>query len=406
MGLTAPSTSPCLFSGTIIPGRASLHVGLYVDDLVYFSPDPEVEREFERILASFFPVSFLGVASHFLGIHLQWTDEPEGHLSVHLSQTAYVEETAALHRLEDVNPVLTPYRSGCHVDTASGDVSEAITQEFQSLIGSLGWLASNTRPDISTIYGLLAQWSCKPTSGHIALARHALTYAISTKTHGISFTSIPTMFNGTYNHFPLTHADANWGPQDAVPPNQRDPLPPRELPLFTSRSISGFVTFLAGGPIHWKSARQRTTALSSTAAEIDATNEATKFLLGFSNTLQHMDHRDVFFPTGKPTVIYNDNRSCVDWCKGTTTKNTRHIQMWENFIRENIANSFLTVEHIPGHLNIADIFTKEMKDVDHFITIRDALVTPRPTFIDLSAPQPTLGSCISSSPALGVYECT
>jgi hypothetical protein len=47
-----------------------------------------------------------------------------------------------------------------------------------------------------------------------------------------------------------------------------------------------------------------------------------------------------------------------------------------------------------------------MKDVDHFITIRDALVTPRPTFIDSSAPQPTLGSCISSSPALGVYECT
>ncbi|NDC79445.1 MAG: hypothetical protein EBZ67_16485, partial [Chitinophagia bacterium] len=43
MGLTAPSTSPCLFSGTIIQGRASLHVGLYVDDLVYFSPDPEVE---------------------------------------------------------------------------------------------------------------------------------------------------------------------------------------------------------------------------------------------------------------------------------------------------------------------------------------------------------------------------
>ena len=379
LGLTSTPESPCLFSGTIIPGSAPLHLGLYVDDMVYFSTDPTVERRFEDQLSSFFPVNFLGVASYFLGIHLHWTDEPDGHLSVHCSQSAYIDEVAEKHHLHQSNPVPTPYRSGSHVDTITGTTSDSITAEFICLVGSLGWLASNTRPDLSTIYSLLSQWSKKPNSGHIELARYALQYLVGTRTHGISFTSLPTHFSGTYNHYPITHADANWGPQDASQPNPKPNTPTPELPLFATRSISGFITFLAGGPIHWKSSRQPTTALSSTAAEIHATNAATKFLLGFSNSLQHLDHKDIFFPPGRPTTIHNDNRSCVDWYKGTTTKNTRHIQIWENHIRENIANDFLEVLHIPGSLNLADIFTKEMKDDHHFIAIRDILVTARPS---------------------------
>ena len=31
--------------------------------------------------------------------------------------------------------------------------------------------------------------------------------------------------------------------------------------------------------------------------------------------------------------------------------------------------------HIPGNQNLADIFTKEMKDIQHFIDVRDQLVT-------------------------------
>ena len=34
------------------PSDSLLHLGLYVDDFVYFSEDPEVERRFERLLAA------------------------------------------------------------------------------------------------------------------------------------------------------------------------------------------------------------------------------------------------------------------------------------------------------------------------------------------------------------------
>ena len=50
------------------------------------------------------------------------------------------------------------------------------------------------------------------------------------------------------------------------------------------------------------------------------------------------------------------------------------MQIRENLIRENVASKFIEIKHCEGKLNIADLFTKEDKDVSHFCTIRDVLV--------------------------------
>jgi hypothetical protein len=76
-------------------------------------------------------------------------------------------------------------------------------------------------------------------------------------------------------------------------------------------------------------------------------------------------------------IIYNDNKACVDWSKKCTTKGLRHIQMKENRVRENIASEFVTIKHVDGKLNIADIFTKEMKDTSHFVELRDLFMCQR-----------------------------
>jgi hypothetical protein len=48
--------------------------------------------------------------------------------------------------------------------------------------------------------------------------------------------------------------------------------------------------------------------------------------------------------------------------------------MKENHVRENIANNFVAIQHIEGRINLADLFTKQMKDTAHFIELRDLLV--------------------------------
>jgi hypothetical protein len=49
----------------------------------------------------------------------------------------------------------------------------------------------------------------------------------------------------------------------------------------------------------------------------------------------------------------------------------------ENRIRENIASQFISIHHIDGKINLADIFTKEMKDTSHFVQLRDLFMCSR-----------------------------
>jgi hypothetical protein len=53
--------------------------------------------------------------------------------------------------------------------------------------------------------------------------------------------------------------------------------------------------------------------------------------------------------------------------------------MHKNRVRENILSKFVTICHVDGKINIADIFTKEMKDTTHFVELHDLFMRPRPS---------------------------
>lgn len=196
------------------------------------------------------------------------------------------------------------------------------------------------------------------------------------KTLGIYFTSAKRSTMEAFLHFPLSTqllamSDANWGPQDAsLSSTQQD------LPLFISRSMSAFYIDLFG-PLHWISKRQSTTAASSAEAEIYATDECVKFLLDLVQLMEFLNVKNIFMPT--TNLIYNDNKACINWSKSTTSKGLRHVQMRENRVRENVSNNFVSICHVDGKVNLADLFTKEMKDVTHFVTLRSMMMKPRIT---------------------------
>jgi hypothetical protein len=82
-----------------------------------------------------------------------------------------------------------------------------------------------------------------------------------------------------------------------------------------------------------------------------------------------------------PTFIYNDNAACIQWSKNMTTKGLCHVQIRENAVHESIQNKFIEVKHIPGRLNLSDMFTKEDKDSTHFITIRDLVLADKSNLV-------------------------
>ena len=103
---------PCCFVGTPIPDRPPLYLVLYVDDFVYFSSDPDVERYFESAIQAKLSVEFMGTADWFLGTKFDWfTDESSGVVSCCLSQEAYANEVVTAMGLQhaSVSPLMTPY---------------------------------------------------------------------------------------------------------------------------------------------------------------------------------------------------------------------------------------------------------------------------------------------------------
>jgi hypothetical protein len=275
MGLRSSASSPCLFTGVLIPGEAPIFVGIYVDDIIYFSCSDKVEKKFEEGLSTIGSVEFMGQVSLFLGTEFSWIHHPDGHLSVSLTQQTFIEQLLDSLQRQPRHPstYLTPYRSGCSIDSIPSESMSASARDdlrlrYQSLVGSLNWLAHTTRPDIATVVSLLAQHQSEPSSGQLEAALYVVDYLESTKKLGIYFTSHRCSRLGTFLHFPipptnlLSMSDANWGPQDA------SPTPTSFcLPLLASRFMSAFYVDLLG-PLHWMSKRQKITAASSAEAKL------------------------------------------------------------------------------------------------------------------------------------------
>jgi hypothetical protein len=250
---------PCLFTGVLIPGEPPIFVGIYVSDIIYFSCSDQVEKKFEEDVSTIGSVDFKGQVSLFLGTEFTWVTHPDGHLMVSLTQQTFTEQLLESLNIDHqtTSTYLTSYRSGSSIDSIPHDfMSDSARNDlrlrYQSLVGSLNWLAHTTRPDISNVVSLLAQHQCEPSTGHLEAALYVVHYLASTKKLGIYFSSRRRSTLESFLHFPVptslvSMSDANWGPQDASVPTE-----PVSLPLFASWSMSAFYIDMLG-PLHWLS---------------------------------------------------------------------------------------------------------------------------------------------------------
>jgi hypothetical protein len=219
-------------------------------------------------------------------------------------------------------------------------------EAYQSLIGRIGWLAHSTRPDLLTVYFFLASYSSKPSTGHMRAVLHSLHYLHSTHDYGISFISKSIAPMHLYIHYP--HSTDVEAYQDATPPKSHDSSALTSysnacwgsqignavaegtlLPLFKFRIMSGSIVFKNGGPLGWLGERQDRTSLSSCEAEICTTSATTKKVVDLRNLSLSLSFQESGFQISdinQPTLIYNDNDTCVRWCHNMASKAVSHIE--------------------------------------------------------------------------------
>ena len=262
-----------------------------------------------------------------------------------------------------------------------------------SLVGSLNWLATNTRPDLAPVVSFLVSYSHCPSKEHFESALYAIWYLRSTTSHGIAYHSSAPSSTEAFTHYPFPHdaeayhcatppphnqmhlltgyCNANYGSQvvNLVPDGT-------ELELFKFQLMSGFIIMRCGGPIAWKAVRQDKCSRSTCEAKICSIDETTREVLLLRHRCKYMNLPD----TDIPTPLFNDNLGSVDWSKGTKTKGLGHLNIRDGAIRDSLQAGKIDLRHIAGKVNPSDVFTKEMRDTPHFCTLRDSFMMSKERF--------------------------
>ena len=206
------------------------------------------------------------------------------------------------------------------------------TFPYREILGALNYLAQCTRPDLTYTVSYLSKFSsCHDDSHHKAI-NHVLRYLNHTREEGISYSDKIALT-------PYGMSDATWGSD-----------------VDNSRSVSGHIFFLGGGPITWSSKSQKTVALSSAESEYVAMCAAAKEAIHLNQLLPELD--DSIYSRDNCMLIYGDNTACIAIAKDPVMhERQKHFDLKLHFVREAVYNKKLRMEYIETEYNAADLLT-------------------------------------------------
>ena len=325
-------SDPCLFVLYDHNNQPLIILTSYIDDLILAFRHKPIYNAFLAHIKTIWNITDSDTLNKYLGIHFKRL--PHG--GWQFDASAYIERAVAKYLRYPISAHKTPLPTNyAVVIPPDHKTTPEQLKHFQSILGTLLYCALAVRFDIIHSISLLAQYTVNPTEELIKMAYRVLGYLSGTKDLAIKY-ELPT--SPQERHILSAYCDAGYAgcPQ-------------------TRRSQEGYIVFLNGSPIFWKSSRQPWVTLSTCEAEMCALVNAAKQVLFLSKLLTYLaqpQHR---------IIIYEDNTSTISISEQTaspTSSRTKHMDTRLHWLKEQIQEGILKPMYIPTHLNVADIFTK------------------------------------------------
>ena len=389
LGCRQSRNDPCLYIKE--EGAKIIRLNLHVDDCCATYTDEEYYDKFMKELESEYKLSVAADNNMFLGMMIERTSD--GGIQIH--QRHYIDEILKKFNCELWKPVPTPARDSITLHKGQSPQTEEEKQRmekvpYRQVLGSLMWLAVCTRPDLAQALGACARFCAAPGEEHWKALKWILRYLIGTKDLCIKYGSpVKDMPFGPLHG----NVDSSWG-------DDRD----------DRKSTTGYNFFSYGGPIVWRSQKQKCVSLSTCEAEFIAANEAGREGLWLRRLFrQDLGHEDLSVTTygdlsekefrgAKPLTIFEDNAGCIALSRNPVAhKRSKHIDIRYFWLRDKVRDGLLKLAKIDTKLNTADLHTKATKRAI-FLFLRAKIMRLRET--PVNAPrQIMLGELVDESPA-------
>jgi len=168
---TASYQDPCMFIHT----KFECYISLYVDDLAIYSAITPHLTTLIKDLKKALEISDFGEASFLLGLHITYAWD-----SIALTQERYIGTILSRFVMENSNTVSIPLPKGITLMKGITEQPKDQVTTYQSMIGSLIYLCTGTRPDLVYTISFLAQFSSCPADEHRKAAKHVFRYVNGT----------------------------------------------------------------------------------------------------------------------------------------------------------------------------------------------------------------------------------
>lgn len=228
----------CLY--TIEKQNEKVTLIIWVDDLIIAANTEEIVKSVKMMLSERFKMKDLGKLKKFLGI-----DFKQSVGQVTMTQETYVNKILSRFGMQECRPRETPCESKLEYTDDAKKLEEP--RVYREAVGSLIYLATCTRPDLSFVVSRLSQHFAEPSEEHWNTVKHVFRYLKGTTNRGLCFNKESTDALGL-----TVHSDADWASE-----------------ITDRRSTTGYCVSLSqkSSLNSWKSRKQPTVALSTCKAK-------------------------------------------------------------------------------------------------------------------------------------------
>ncbi len=303
-------------------------------DDIFCIGNKEAIFEILDMLKKHFLVKLLGSCKEYVGCKLitfennNWLHQPDLLMKL---QMIFGKEIKG--KREYVTPLPTGQILSREEINAESTLPKKELKKYRSGVGMLLYLVKLTRPDLCNPVKELSKMMDKATLGHYKAMLRVIKYVLDTKDYGLKYT--PT--EGEWNM--VAYSDSDFAGDKT-----------------SRKSVSGFLIFVKGVLVSWKSKGQKIVALSSTEAEYVAFSEAVREVLFIQQLMVFMG-----VEVKLPTVVHVDNVGAIYLAQNSSTgRGVKHMNIKHHFVREYIEKGVVMIKFVESENNTSDICTKNV----------------------------------------------
>jgi Reverse transcriptase (RNA-dependent DNA polymerase) len=311
---------------------------IYVDDALMIGDDEAITKTVKQLREKL-SLKEVGELQEYVGCTILKSRKQNRLIMCQPDLLSKLEKTFK-SAVEDMRVFKTPTIPGeIIIKTTDKDeiVDKSTHRMFRSGVGMLLYLIKYSRPDIGNAVREIAKVMDGPTELQVKSLYRLIKYVLDTKNQGLLMSPLEPEENSTW--IMSAYCDSDYaGDKDG------------------RKSVSGFVIYIQGCLISWKSRKQKSVTLSSSEAEYVAISEVCAEIMFLKQVVEFMEIK-----VKLPIIVKVDNVGAIYLANNAVSgPRMKHVDIRYHFVRDLIEEGIIEVAFVKSEENDSDVFTKNL----------------------------------------------